>query len=187
MCLGEHGCFDYGELRCDAVFVGLGTAARPRLEAAATLRRAYRDQWASKRGGRRHHSGVISLGAEFERDVLTAGAELAVARHYRLAWTAEKNPAAVDVGGIIEVRWRDDTRYVPDLTLRPGESGDRYSGPYVLVTGDLGCYVLRGWILGDDGRRREYLLDRGNGRELYYVPQSKLRNLRLLRTTYAGG
>lgn len=79
---------------------------------------------------------------------------------------------ARDVG-----KWQVRTTRHPDgrLILHHSDADD---DRFVLVTGVNGDYVLRGWILGRDGKQQKWWVDpSGKNRPAYFVPQSALRPL----------
>lgn len=51
---------------------------------------------------------------------------------------------------------------------------------FALVTGQLGEYSIRGWILGSEGKDDEWWGDPQGGRPAYFVPQSALGEVKSL-------
>jgi hypothetical protein len=107
----------------------------------------------------------------WQRHIEGALAEMAFAKIMTLHWDAkpdqfDKN----DVSGW-EVRC---TEYKTGHLLL--QDTDLDFSPYVLLTGQNGDYVVRGWIFGFQGKLDEYwgTLPRQN-RPCYRVPQDKLR------------
>jgi hypothetical protein len=86
----------------------------------------------------------------FERHIMGAMAELAVARTFNLFWADETGRIdGSDVGGIIEVRARKIGGRGLDLGIR--ERGNKPNKPYLLVHCDLPRFFLIGWIYGHEG------------------------------------
>lgn len=107
--------------------------------------------------------------------------ELAVARYLDLFWSgAVGNLKAADVGPI-QVRTRANHKW--DLLLHPGDPND---AAFVLVTGRAPDYRLAGWLIGAEGKRKEYWQDPAGGRPAYFVPQAALMPMKALRDAVAG-
>lgn len=86
----------------------------------------------------------------FERHIMGAMAELAVARTFNLFWADETGRIdGSDVGGLIEVRARKIGGRGLDLGIR--ERGNKPNKPYLLVHCDLPKFFFVGWIYGRDG------------------------------------
>ena len=98
--------------------------------------------------------------------------EVAVAKLLRVYWQPTVNTFhhEADVGHNLEVRTspKSDAR----LIVRQDDSPDRY---YVLVTGSPPLMTVRGYLLGAEARRADWLNDPGGrGRPSWFVPQSEL-------------
>jgi len=119
------------------------------------------------RNGLRHRWGWTGVGTWGE-DIEAAGAEKALAVALDEPWTARDNPDAVaDVGTMNQVRWTDKT--AGHLLLHPEDSDLQR---HWLVTGLLPHFTIHGYVLGWEGKRREYWADRvGNGRPAFWIPQ----------------
>lgn len=108
----------------------------------------------------------------WQRDIQGALGELVLAKHLGVFW----NPAIGkfnerDVAGC-EVR----TTPWPNGCL-PIHKPDR-DGRYVLVTGEAPRFVIVGWKESREARRPEWWTDQnGDGRFMYYVPQSELEDI----------
>jgi hypothetical protein len=86
----------------------------------------------------------------FERHIMGAMTELAVAKTFNLFWADETGRVdGSDVGGIIEVRSRKIGGRGLDLGIR--ERGNKPNKPYLLVHCDVPKFFLIGWIYGGDG------------------------------------
>lgn len=86
----------------------------------------------------------------FERHIMGAMAELAVARTFNLFWADETGRIdGSDVGGLIEVRARKIGGRGLDLGIRA--RGNKPHKPYLLVHCDVPKFFLIGWIYGGDG------------------------------------
>jgi hypothetical protein len=107
-------------------------------------------------------------GDAWENDIEAAAAERAAAKGLVTYWPGSVNPGreASDLPGGWEVRWcgREDAH----LIVRERDDPERR---YLLVTGQLGVYELRGWILGREARRDEWRRYEG----VWFVPQPALR------------
>lgn len=78
---------------------------------------------------------------------------------------------AHDVGGLVDVRTRSKHWY--DLPLYEKDPHDRI---FILVTGRIPNFRLRGWILARDGKREEFYKKLNNDRPPgWFVPASNLR------------
>jgi len=114
----------------------------------------------------------------WEVDIEGAAAEFAVSKALGLPWRYEVvddlSDTPVDVGDNVQVRW---TKYDNGhLTIYPR---DRNSDIFVLVTGRIPDFSLRGWIDGVEGKRiGRYGIDpRGNA---FWIEASSLRNMNKL-------
>jgi hypothetical protein len=99
-----------------------------------------------------------------------AAGELAFAKATGLYWSGNLGNLAADDVGPFQVRTR--SRHEFDLILHDTDPDDR---AFVLMTGLLPNYVVRGWIFARDGKLREYWKDPAKGRPAYFVPQAALR------------
>ena len=124
-------------------------------------------------GRRARHRDPFS--SQYMTHIEAAFGELAVARFLGRHWTgmsALGNIEACDVSGGIEVRTS-----IHDGAHLIVHSYDHDDAPIVLVTGAAPCLTLRGWILGRDAKREEFLRDRD-----YWVPQDSLDPIVTLRS-----
>lgn len=94
--------------------------------------------------------------------------EMALSKFLGVYYTGKGKFRAPDVG-IVDVRTR--SRHSYDLILHPKDPDDRI---FYLVTGVNGSYKIQGWIMGEDGKQKEYWSDPAGGRPAFFVPQSKL-------------
>ncbi len=127
----------------------------------------YRRIRSTVRGKRdRHgHDGRDVWGMEIEG----ALAELFVCRELGVYWSGQQGQGARDVAGF-EVR--QSSHDFGRLILHKDDDDD---ARYLLVTGSMGSYRLRGWILGRRGKRPDLWIDpTGKGRFAYFVPQGEL-------------
>lgn len=115
--------------------------------------------------------------------VLGAQGEIAVARWAGVPWRPvfRGQKGTPDVAGM-HVRTRRDPTF--GLPVRSYEVKKR--APFVLVNGRLGesRHVIRGWIVGTDAKRTEWLADYGGHGEAYFVPPNSLRDAVELLTTH---
>lgn len=169
-------------LRSDAIIVGLG----PHDVGVAMREGEWRYRHAKgKRTRQRYGAGerYATEEARIELDVQAAGAELAVARRFGLLWSGAHHASPYDVEGWMEVRFRRRDPEHPehvDLWIRLSDAKEK-PGPYVLVTGELPVYVLRGWIEVPGDLRAEWCVRHSTRDEAaYVVPVAALRSLHAL-------
>lgn len=97
-------------------------------------------------------------------------AEMAVAKAYGLYWepvARRPEDLAGDVSTLqIRSTWRENGR----LIIHEHDPDD---APFILVTGKVPAFTIRGWIYGRDGKAVEFW-DEGDGRAAYFVQQSAL-------------
>jgi hypothetical protein len=100
-----------------------------------------------------------------------AAGELAVAKALDRYWSGSVNTyrAGADVGQL-QVRTRSQPNY--DLLIRDRDDDDAV---FVLVTGRVPSFAVRGWLLGRDGKRPEWRREHGGRPPAYFVPQAHLR------------
>ena len=98
--------------------------------------------------------------------------ELAVAKALDVHWGGPVNVFKGDDLPGIQVRTRSAHNW--ELYVRPGDSDEAI---WVLVTGRCPDYWVRGWIVGREAKRREWLQTHGNRPAAYFVPTSRLRPL----------
>jgi len=122
---------------------------------------------ASIRQGLKHKYGMATAG--WTESIEGACGELAVAKLLNIYWDGSVNTFKAPDVGTLQVRTR--SRHDYDLIVRPEDSGDE---KFVLVTGVAPEYVVRGWMLGKDAKRPEFLKTYGNRHPAYFVPQDKL-------------
>jgi len=111
----------------------------------------------------------------WNEDCEAGGGEKAVASYFGLYHDGSLgNFKAADVGEL-QVRTRLKDWY--DLIVHPE---DKEEDIFILVTGLLPNYVLRGWLYGYEARQEEYWDDPAGGRPAFFVPQADLRDIRSL-------
>lgn len=129
--------------------------------------------------GCRRQIGAIFSGREdtfgFEGDgwgihIEGACGEAAFAKGLNLYWSGSVNTfkQGGDVGSL-QVRTRSREDY--DLIVR---SKDRDDDIFVLVTGQVPTYTIRGWIRGIDAKQSKYLKGHGGRTPAYFVLQKDL-------------
>lgn len=102
--------------------------------------------------------------------------EMAVAKWLNVFWSGKLGILTPGDVGDFEVRtralhWHDLIIYEKDLP----------ESKYILVTGHKFVYTIRGWLYGHEGQKKEYWKDPGTGRENFFIPQEKLRDINTLR------
>jgi hypothetical protein len=95
--------------------------------------------------------------------------EMAFAKYADRYWTGNLGDLDADDVGRWQVRTRSEHSF--DLILHRTDPDDR---AFVLVTGTAPVYVIRGWIMGRDGKREEYWSDPARNRPAFFVPQAAL-------------
>jgi hypothetical protein len=107
-----------------------------------------------------------------------AAGEMAVAKILDLYWGMPVNTfkRGGDVGHI-QVRTR--SRHHSELIVRPG---DRDDDVFVLVTGRSPHFQVHGYIAGGQAKQRCWLHGYGGRPPAYFVPQSALHPLQLLKS-----
>ena len=95
--------------------------------------------------------------------------EYALAKFLGVFWPGKGKLRAADVGDM-DVRTRSRDNY--ELILHESDPDDRV---FWLVCGSNGKYAVKGWITGQDGKRREFWKDPAGGRPAYFVPHYALR------------
>lgn len=142
------------------------TLTRPDIERAAEI------------GVRRHIEAIIGgyLDHAVRKDngwtihIEGAAGELALALWLGVPWDGDVNTfkSKPDVASL-EVRTRLEDTW--DLIIRKADTDDAI---YVLLTGKVPTFDIRGWIWGRDARRREWLQNYGGYGVAHFVPQSAL-------------
>jgi hypothetical protein len=110
----------------------------------------------------------------WSQDVEGAAGEMAVCKAFGIYFAGTVNTfhEVSDVANI-EVRTRLKPEY--ELLVRPR---DRDEDIFLLVTRDAPfVYVLRGWILGRDAKRPEWLQTHGGMARAYFVPTRALHDV----------
>ena len=103
-------------------------------------------------------------------DIEAACAEVALAKHLGVFWDGSVGTGkAIDVG---KYQVRHTPRENGALIIRPRDSDFEQ---FVLVTGVAPDFIIRGWILGVDGKVQKYLRDPNGKFPAYFVPQSDLK------------
>lgn len=153
-------------------------------EAALAIHVATMRQLESMRQGRCNRHGAVgaSVIASLSRHVQGAGGELAVARCLDRYYAGTVNGGKGEDVGALQVRTR--TEHDWDLIVRHDDCDD---DRFVLVTGAMPAYVARGWIVGGDAKRSEWLGDHGGHGEAFFVPQPALSAIEILGPRSAVG
>lgn len=135
---------------------------------------------AAQVGVRRNISSIIkgnrsTHGADqdklYQIHVEGACGELAFCRFANLYWPAKVDTyrSEPDIDPNIEVKTR--SRHDYELLVRKDDNPDSI---FVLVTGIYGKYEVRGWMLGKDAMKDEYIQTHGGREAAFFVPQNKL-------------
>lgn len=106
--------------------------------------------------------------ADWQLHIEGALGEMALAKYLNYYWGGVgvlRNPDVFDN----DVRTRSRHHY--ELILHDHDPDDRR---FWLLTGTNGAYVVHGWILGRDGKQKDFWKDPAGGRPAYFVPQEKL-------------
>ncbi len=119
--------------------------------------------------GRPHRYGKPT-GSEWDTHIEGCAAEMAVAKAYDLYWEPVARAPEDLAGDVSDLQVRSTWRENGRLILHKRDPGD---APFVLVTGKIPTFTIRGWILGREGKLVEFW-DGGDGRAAYFVPQHAL-------------
>ena len=104
------------------------------------------------------------------RHIEGAMGERVLAKHLNIYWHGVGNICGTDVGEATEVRTTKHSNGC--LILHKNDADDK---KYWLVTGAMGNYTVRGWMLGRDGKQDKYWSDpQETDRWAFFVPQSEL-------------
>jgi hypothetical protein len=127
--------------------------------------------------GRADAYGLDEDDEGWSKHVEGACGEVAAAKVLGRFWSPTANAfSAPDIGRKIGVRTR--SRHDYDLNIRPSDKPDHV---YVLVTGRAPNFIVRGYMLGADARRDEWLRDYGGRPSAWFVPQDALLDIDDLR------
>lgn len=126
----------------------------------AALRKGFQHRWGdTQRGWVNHQLGCFG--------------EMAVAKYLDKFWHCTVGKIdGIDVAGY-EVRYNS---YGDKSFLRIYDQ-DKPDKKYILVTGEVPEFTLRGWLFGSEGMRPEYRdtpLNTTPGKECFWVPMEKL-------------
>ena len=122
----------------------------------------------NKKLGRKPFYGAGSNN-DWQLNIEGCAGEYALAKYLGVHWSGKGEFRAPDVG-VVDVR--TTTHENGRLILHPDDPDDRV---FWLVTGRNGDYIVRGWILGLDGKKEEFWSDpSGKGRSAFFIPQSAL-------------
>lgn len=115
--------------------------------------------------------------SEWHIHILGALGECAFAKAMGRYWSGSVNTFkhGGDVG-LIQVRTRSKHHY--DLIVRDGDCDDDL---FVLVTGGPNEFEIHGCMRGKDAKRPEFKQNYGNYGNAYFVPKTKLMDVRGLR------
>jgi hypothetical protein len=117
-----------------------------------------------------HFKEISGYENKWQREIEGALAEFAFAKLMDIHWDGKIGVVGKGDVGSWEVRHTHNQD--GHLLLQPG---DLNHASFVLLTGQAGLYTVRGWIMGRDGKLKEYWADKANtGRPCFWVPQSDL-------------
>lgn len=135
---------------------------------AAALIGISRHVSAVKRGLRMAHG--IDPDNAWSAHIEGACGEAAFAKAANVFWTSSVNTFK-EGGDVRSVQVRTRSKHGYELLVRDGDADDSV---FVLVTGRAPSYVVRGWIMGRDAKRREWSQSHGGREAAYFVPHSAL-------------
>ena len=95
--------------------------------------------------------------------------EACVAKHLGKYWLGKGTFGGSDVE---QYEVRSTSRPDGDLILHDADKDDR---PYISVYVSEGVGVIRGWLMGREGKKKEFWRDPAKGRPAFFVPTNKLR------------
>lgn len=118
--------------------------------------------------------GKAAGGAYWETDLEAAAAELALAKALGVHWCGMDGPDK-DTGDVAGAQVRHTKRENGSLICHDRDADDHR---FVLVTGSMPAFTVRGWILGGDAKDKRFWRDRpAVPRPAFFVPQSALKPL----------
>lgn len=137
-------------------------------------------QVANVQRARRPRYGAEQDDADWQKNILGACGELAVAKHLDLFWSGWLNELGKPDVGPFHVRTAP--RIDCHLIIHPA---DQDCAPFVFVTGQNTTYTIWGWLMGSDAKQEAWWNTK-TGRPAYFVPvQALIHDLQLLWTTEA--
>jgi hypothetical protein len=117
---------------------------------------------------KRQHAYGTNDGQAWQVNIEGAIGELALAKHLGVYYAGTGIFRGTDVGKY-DVR---TTQYENGhLILHPDDPDDRI---FWLLTGVCGRYIIRGNILGKDGKQEKWWGDKAGGRAAFFIPQDAL-------------
>tara|TARA_R110002153_G_scaffold57940_2_gene159169 strand:- start:1149 stop:1670 length:522 start_codon:yes stop_codon:yes gene_type:complete len=106
-------------------------------------------------------------------NILGAMGEACVAKWGGLWWSGSLGDYKADDAGKLQVRTVDKEN--KRLILHDDDKDDR---PYILVYAKPPSFIIKGWIMGADGKDKAYWADpQRTNRHAYFVPNDKLINI----------
>jgi hypothetical protein len=121
----------------------------------------------------RYGCGIID---SWTMDIESSCAEMAVAKLTKQYWAGAIGDLNADDVGSLQVR--QTSGLSNSLIVHPSDKDDR---KFILVTGTAPIFFIRGWMMGIDAKQQRFWKDPAGGRPAYFVPQSELRDINLLR------
>lgn len=119
--------------------------------------------------GNQHYYGTNEWGT----DIDGAGAEEAFCKYKGIYWGAPLNNfKGGDSLAVDNLQIRHTELHINSLIIRPKDNDDHY---YVLVTGQLPDYVIRGYILGKDGKNDKWIRSPHGKDAAWFIPQDALK------------
>lgn len=113
----------------------------------------------------------------FDESIEGSAGEVAVAKYLNCYWDYSVNTwQDPDLAGFIQVRTR--SKFWHDLNVRWKDAEHEV---FVLVTGRMPTYCLRGWAYGHEAKRDEYLKNPGGFHPAFFMPQKDLRPMATLK------
>lgn len=117
--------------------------------------------------------GKFISGNPWANDIESAAAEIAFAKFIGEEWVGAVDTFhKPDVGQDWQVRYTDVEK--GSLIIREDRDRPKLHHRYVLVTGLIPNFKIRGYIVGHDAIKPKYLKNPNNGHPAYFVPQSDL-------------
>jgi hypothetical protein len=118
-----------------------------------------------------HHGPPIG-GNWWSNDIEASGAEIAFARFIGEDWIGAVNTFnAPDVGQDWQVRYTD--RDYGCLIIRKKDKV-KLDQKFVLITGSMPVFYIKGYMIGRDAIKDEFLKNPNNGEPAWFVPQRSL-------------
>jgi len=112
----------------------------------------------------------------WDMDIEAAGAEMACSRVFNVYWAGTEFRASADLGEDREVK---HTKHNDGCLVMQKDDPDHYR--FILVTGQIPVFHIRGWSLVRDGKKEKYWRNLQSPKTpAFFVPQKDLLPIEML-------